>query len=175
MPHFILHLSILGVYSKILLWFIGKMGDSDDDLRRSRDKFRRERSDVDNRRDKREPFDDRAGYYGGSRSRNDRRPSFTNNRDRSSFGDQQSGKRLRREYNDDNRTPLRPRNTRPDPMDDESIYRPPLKPFKRFLEPLDDFITDVEAVAKYNEYKEAFNKQYIEEFFEAHKDEEWFV
>ncbi|KAM3185645.1 hypothetical protein ACTXT7_005942 [Hymenolepis weldensis] len=149
------------------------MGDSDDDLRRSRDKFRRERSDVDNRKDKREPFDDRAGYYGGSRSRNDQRPSFTNNRDRSSFGDQQSGKRPRREYNDDNRTPLRPRNTRPDPMDDESIYRPPLKPFKRFLEPLDDFITDVEAVAKYNEYKEAFNKQYIEEFFEAHKDEEW--
>ncbi|VDO03913.1 unnamed protein product [Rodentolepis nana] len=148
------------------------MGDSDDDLRRSRDKFHRERSDADNRREKREPFDDRAGYYGASRSRNDRRSSFTNNRDKS-FGDQPSSKRPRREHNDDNRTPLRPRDARSDPMDDESIYRPPLKPFKRFLEPLDDFITDVEAVAKYNEYKKGFNKQHIEKFFEAHKDEEW--
>nr|CDS27738.2 serrate RNA effector molecule [Hymenolepis microstoma] len=152
---------------------VNKMGDSDDDLRRSRDKFHRERSDADNRREKREPFDDRAGCYGASRSRNDRRSSFTNNRDKSSFGDQPSAKRPRREHNDDNRTILRPRDARSDPMDDESIYRPPLKPFKRFLEPLDDFITDVEAVAKYNEYKKNFNKQYIEKFFEAHKDEEW--
>ncbi|VDN14027.1 unnamed protein product, partial [Dibothriocephalus latus] len=37
----------------------------------------------------------------------------------------------------------------------------------------DDLITDEEAIEKYKEYKESFNKRYIEEFFEAHKNEEW--
>ncbi|KAM7533978.1 hypothetical protein Aperf_G00000111582 [Anoplocephala perfoliata] len=150
------------------------MGDSEDDnsMRKSRDKFRRERSDAENRRDKREPFDERAGYFGTSRSRSDRRSSFVGSRDRSTYGEQPT-KRPRREWNDDIRQSFRTRDVKHDAFDDEANYRPPLKPFKRFLEPLDDFITDEEAVAKYKEYKEAFNRQYITEFFEAHKNEEW--
>lgn len=154
--------------------FTDEMGDSEDDNRKSRDKFRRERSDAENRRDKREPFDERAGYFGTSRSRVDRRSSFVGSRDRSSYAELQN-KRPRREWNDDSRQSFRSRDVRQDGFDDEANYRPPLKPFKRFLGPLDDFITDEEAVAKYKEYKEAFNRQYIEEFFEAHKNEEWFV
>ncbi|KAL5103009.1 hypothetical protein TcWFU_009580 [Taenia crassiceps] len=144
-----------------------RMGDSDDDndIRRTRDKFRRERSDVDSRREKREPFDDRigAGHSSAPRSRPDRRPS-----DYRSFG----GPRDRLSFGNDLPT-FRSRETRKDSVEDETNYRPPLMPFKRFLEPLDDFITDDEAVAKYKEYKESFNKRYIEEFFEAHKNEEW--
>nr|CDS23688.1 serrate RNA effector molecule [Echinococcus granulosus] len=157
------------------------MGDSDDDndIRRTRDKFRRERSDVDNRREKREPFDDRAvaGHSNAPRSRPDRRPSdyrsFGGPRDRPSFGNEPPSKRPRRVWNDDHRPAFRSRETKKDSMEDEMNYRPPLMPFKRFLEPLDDFITDEEAIAKYKEYKESFNKRYIEEFFEAHKNEEW--
>uniref|UniRef100_A0A915F0L0 Serrate RNA effector molecule n=1 Tax=Echinococcus canadensis TaxID=519352 RepID=A0A915F0L0_9CEST len=159
----------------------GRMGDSDDDndIRRTRDKFRRERSDVDNRREKREPFDDRAvaGHSSAPRSRPDRRPSdyrsFGGPRDRPSFGNEPPSKRPRRVWNDDHRPAFRSRETKKDSMEDEMNYRPPLMPFKRFLEPLDDFITDEEAIAKYREYKESFNKRYIEEFFEAHKNEEW--
>ncbi|VDK40210.1 unnamed protein product [Taenia asiatica] len=157
------------------------MGDSDDDndIRRTRDKFRRERSDVESRREKREPFDDRvgAGHSNAARSRPDRRPSdyrsFGGPRDRLSFGNELPSKRPRRVWNDDHRPAFRSRETRKESVEDETNYRPPLMPFKRFLEPLDDFVTDEEAVAKYKEYKESFNKRYIEEFFEAHKNEEW--
>uniref|UniRef100_A0A5K3ES13 Serrate RNA effector molecule homolog n=1 Tax=Mesocestoides corti TaxID=53468 RepID=A0A5K3ES13_MESCO len=158
------------------------MADSDDDseLRRTRDKFRRERSDVDGRREKREPFDERvgAGHSNASRSRLDRRlPSdyrpFGGSRDRPQFGGDLPAKRPRRDWNDDHRPSYRSRDVKKDFIDEETNYRPPLMPFKRFLEPLDDFITDEEALAKYKEYRESFNKRYIEEFFEAHKDEEW--
>ena len=156
------------------------MADSEDgnDMRRTRDKFRRERSDVDSRREKREPFDDRfGGHANGPRSRPDRRPSdyrsYGGVRDRPSFGNEPPNKRPRRDWNNDHRPPLRSKDVKKDPVDDETNYRPPLMPFKRFLEPLDDFITDEEAFAKYKEYKESFNKRYIEEFFEAHKEEEW--
>ena len=155
------------------------MADSDDDndMRRTRDKFRRERSDVDGRREKREPFDDRFGgsHSSAPRSRPSDYRSYGGPRDRSSFGNEPPNKRPRRDWNNDHRPQYRSRDMKKDPVDDETNYRPPLMPFKRFLEPLDDFITDEEAVAKYKEYKESINKRCIEEFFEAHKDEEWYV
>jgi len=45
--------------------------------------------------------------------------------------------------------------------------------FKQFLSTQDDNITDEEAIRKYNEYKIDFKKQQINEFFLAHKEEEW--
>ncbi len=47
--------------------------------------------------------------------------------------------------------------------------------FKGFLAQQDDNISDEEAIRKYNEYKLDFKKTQINEFFLAHKDEEWYV
>lgn len=45
---------------------------------------------------------------------------------------------------------------------------------KAFINTLDDSVSDDEALKKYNEYKMEFRKQQLNEFFVAHKDEEWF-
>lgn len=47
--------------------------------------------------------------------------------------------------------------------------------FKAFLSAQDDNISDSEAVDKYNEYKLEFHRQQLNEFFVAHKDDEWCV
>lgn len=47
--------------------------------------------------------------------------------------------------------------------------------FKAFLAAQDDNISDSEAVEKYNEYKLEFQRQQLNEFFVAHKDDEWYV
>ncbi|KAF7232713.1 hypothetical protein EG68_10544 [Paragonimus skrjabini miyazakii] len=160
------------------------MADSDEESerQRSRDKFRRERSDYDNKRrpgDKREPFDDRTGSFGGGYNRADQR---NNPEMRSSGFDRGRSpaaeppyKRSRRDYNEDYRnTGSRRRDVRNNGnFEDEGFYRPPLVPFKRFLEPLDDLVTEEEACSKYREYKESYSKRHIEDFFEAHKSEEW--
>ncbi|CAH1777308.1 unnamed protein product [Owenia fusiformis] len=52
--------------------------------------------------------------------------------------------------------------------------QPPMMPFKHFLGQQDDHITDQEAIKKYNEYKLDFKCQQVNDFFLAHKDEEWF-
>ena len=46
--------------------------------------------------------------------------------------------------------------------------------FKSFLSTQDDGITDDEALTKYTEYKQEFNRQQLNEFFVARKEEEWF-
>lgn len=51
--------------------------------------------------------------------------------------------------------------------------QPAMMSFKAFLQSQDDTITDEEAMAKYNEYKLEFKRQQLNEFFVAHKDEEW--
>nr|CAD7568492.1 unnamed protein product [Timema californicum] len=51
--------------------------------------------------------------------------------------------------------------------------QPPMMSFKAFLQTQDDNITDDEAIRKYNEYKLEFKRQQLNEFFMAHKDEEW--
>lgn len=45
--------------------------------------------------------------------------------------------------------------------------------FKAFLASQDDMITDDEAIKKYTEYKLDFKRQQLNEFFLAHKEEEW--
>ena len=47
--------------------------------------------------------------------------------------------------------------------------------FKNFLAAQDDAITDDEAIRKFNEYKMEFKRQQLNEFFLAHKEEEWWV
>ena len=45
--------------------------------------------------------------------------------------------------------------------------------FKRFLSKQDDTISQEEAIKLFNDYKLDFKKQQINEFFLAHKEEEW--
>lgn len=58
-------------------------------------------------------------------------------------------------------------------MEPEYQTQPAMQTFKAFLASQDDNITDDEAIQKYNEYKNDFKKQQINEFFLAHKEEEW--
>lgn len=51
--------------------------------------------------------------------------------------------------------------------------QPPMMTFKQFLAGQDDSVDDMEAVKKFNEYKLEFKRQQINDFFLAHKDEEW--
>ncbi|XP_056018571.1 serrate RNA effector molecule homolog isoform X4 [Ostrea edulis] len=52
--------------------------------------------------------------------------------------------------------------------------QPPMLTFKQFLTQQEDNISDQDAIKKYNEYKDEFKRQQINEFFLAHKEEEWF-
>uniref|UniRef100_A0A8B9HHZ8 Serrate RNA effector molecule homolog (Arabidopsis) n=1 Tax=Astyanax mexicanus TaxID=7994 RepID=A0A8B9HHZ8_ASTMX len=51
---------------------------------------------------------------------------------------------------------------------------PVMKSFKEFLLSLDDSVDETESVKRYNEYKIEFRRQQMQDFFLAHKDEEWF-
>ncbi|XP_061818226.1 serrate RNA effector molecule homolog isoform X2 [Nerophis lumbriciformis] len=51
---------------------------------------------------------------------------------------------------------------------------PIMKSFKEFLVSLDDSVDETEAVNRYNEYKLDYRRQQMQDFFLAHKDEEWF-
>ncbi|OCT59605.1 serrate RNA effector molecule homolog A isoform X1 [Xenopus laevis] len=51
---------------------------------------------------------------------------------------------------------------------------PIMKTFKEFLLSLEDTVDETEAVKRYNDYKIDFRRQQMQEFFLAHKDEEWF-
>lgn len=51
--------------------------------------------------------------------------------------------------------------------------QPAMMTFKAFLASQDDSITDEDAIKKYNDYKLEFRRQQLNEFFVAHKDEEW--
>ncbi|XP_072006136.1 serrate RNA effector molecule homolog [Engystomops pustulosus] len=51
---------------------------------------------------------------------------------------------------------------------------PIMKTFKEFLLSLEDSVDETEAVRRYNEYKMEFRRQQMQDFFLAHKDEEWF-
>ncbi|XP_058979591.1 serrate RNA effector molecule homolog isoform X2 [Musca domestica] len=52
--------------------------------------------------------------------------------------------------------------------------QPAMMTLKQFLDTQDDGISDTEVLRKYNEYKLEFKRQQLNEFFVAHKDEEWF-
>lgn len=49
-----------------------------------------------------------------------------------------------------------------------------MKTFKEFLLSLEDTVDETEAVRRYNEYKLEFRRQQMQDFFLAHKDEEWY-
>lgn len=51
---------------------------------------------------------------------------------------------------------------------------PVMKTFKEFLLSLDDSVDETESVKRYNDYKIEFRRQQMQDFFLAHKDEEWF-
>lgn len=51
--------------------------------------------------------------------------------------------------------------------------QPAMMTLKQFLATQDDSISDQDAITKYNEYKVEFKRQQLNEFFVAHKDEEW--
>lgn len=40
---------------------------------------------------------------------------------------------------------------------------------------MDDSVDETEAVKRYNDYKLDFQRQKMQDFFLAHKDEEWYV
>ena len=50
-----------------------------------------------------------------------------------------------------------------------------LMSFKQFLNQQNDTIDEVEAVERYAEYKNEFRKKQVEEFFDKHKDKEWYA
>ncbi|XP_004534683.1 serrate RNA effector molecule homolog isoform X1 [Ceratitis capitata] len=52
--------------------------------------------------------------------------------------------------------------------------QPAMLTLKQFLDTQDDGISDSEVLRKYSEYKIEFKRQQLNEFFVAHKDEEWF-
>ncbi|XP_068145180.1 serrate RNA effector molecule homolog isoform X2 [Drosophila tropicalis] len=52
--------------------------------------------------------------------------------------------------------------------------QPAMLSLKQFLDTQDENISDSEVMRKYTEYKTDFKRQQLNEFFVAHKDEEWF-
>lgn len=64
-------------------------------------------------------------------------------------------------------------NTADLPANQDLQTQPPMLTLKQFLASQDDSISDSDAITKYNEYKLEFKRQQLNEFFVAHKDEEW--
>lgn len=60
-----------------------------------------------------------------------------------------------------------------DALNGDLQTQPPMLTLKQFLANQDDSISDSDAIAKYNEYKQDFRRQQLNEFFVTHKDEEW--
>ncbi|XP_043658299.1 serrate RNA effector molecule homolog isoform X4 [Drosophila teissieri] len=54
------------------------------------------------------------------------------------------------------------------------LTQPAMLNLKQFLDTQDENISDSEVMRKYTEYKTDFKRQQLNEFFVAHKDEEWF-
>lgn len=64
------------------------------------------------------------------------------------------------------------RDQHPLPQSD-GLTQPPMMTLKQYLSTQDDSIGDDVAITKYNEYKVEFKRSQLNEFFVAHKDEEW--
>lgn len=172
------------------------MGDSDDEYsdRKRRDKFRGERTESyrggDGRRDdrRRDDWMERESWGGRSRARGDYRGTV---RERYSPARQHDfsppPKRMRTDW-DDRRmgyvdTSYSYSSWTPEPQGgyqnstqrmDQIETQPPMLTLKAFLQSQDDNISDEDAIRKYNEYKLEFRRQQLNEFFVAHKEEEWF-
>ncbi|XP_072114632.1 serrate RNA effector molecule homolog isoform X4 [Mobula birostris] len=146
------------------------MGDSDDEYdRRRRDKFRRERSDYDRSRERddrrRDDWNDREWDRGRERRSREYRDYDRGRRERFSPPRHDLSppqKRVRRDWLGN----LHEMEVGPPP--------PVMKTFKEFLLSLDDSVDETESVKRYNDYKIEFRRQQMQDFFLAHKDEEWF-
>lgn len=57
----------------------------------------------------------------------------------------------------------------------QTNHAPAMMTFKQFLNAQDDNISDEEAFKKYQEYKLEFRKTQMSDFFQQHKEEEWYV
>jgi hypothetical protein len=55
----------------------------------------------------------------------------------------------------------------------DGLTQPAMMTLKQFLVTQDDSIPDDVAITKYGEYKLEFKRNQLNEFFVAHKDEEW--
>uniref|UniRef100_A0A069DWV0 Serrate RNA effector molecule homolog n=1 Tax=Panstrongylus megistus TaxID=65343 RepID=A0A069DWV0_9HEMI len=154
------------------------MGDSEDEYdKKRRDKFQGERTES-YRTERRKDED-----WGRTRMRNDYRDRYTGYQN-----DLPPAKRIRYEPNEDvRRMRYEPSYNNYNTWTPDSGYgsgnssrgvdmdtQPPIMTFKAFLQTQDDNITDEEAIAKYAEYKLEFRRQQLNEFFVAHKEEEWF-
>ncbi|XP_044270932.1 serrate RNA effector molecule homolog isoform X2 [Tribolium madens] len=157
------------------------MADSDDEYdRKRRDKFRGERAEATYRGAERvaRPRDDWSERDSWSRPRpREYRPGV---RDRGySPSLDPAPKRLRHDYYADSYynhySPYHQSSHRePAPSSQGEGQQPPMMSFKAFLATQDDNISDSEAIEKYNDYKLEFQRQQLNEFFVAHKDDEWF-
>jgi hypothetical protein len=62
----------------------------------------------------------------------------------------------------------------PPPHKESSDGHPHMLSFKAWLSTQDDQISDQDALSKYADYKKEFKRQQLNEFFVAHREEEWF-
>ncbi|CAG9857544.1 unnamed protein product [Phyllotreta striolata] len=164
------------------------MAESDDEYdRKRRDKFRGERAEASYRGNDRvaRPRDDWAERDSWSRPRP--REYRAGIRDRGySPGLEPAPKRVRHDYYGGGEGYYnhyggggggggyhQPIHREPMPSHVEG-QQPPMMSFKAFLATQDDNISDSEAIEKYNDYKLEFQRQQLNEFFVAHKDDEWF-
>lgn len=178
------------------------MADSEDEYdKKIRDKFRGERTEsfrgIDRREDRRprDDFIERDGWGARSRGRGDYRPSL-----REKYSpirhEPPPIKRIRTEWDDrryfdaaaaasnysygawlsaESQAPVtRTIATVSSSTDANVDTQPPMLSLKAFLNTQDDTISDEEALKRYNDYKRDFRRQQLNEFFVAHKDEEWF-
>uniref|UniRef100_A0A8C7ZRA8 Serrate RNA effector molecule homolog (Arabidopsis) n=1 Tax=Oryzias sinensis TaxID=183150 RepID=A0A8C7ZRA8_9TELE len=179
------------------------MGDSDDEYdRRRRDKFRRERSDYDRSRERedrrRDDWNEREWDRGRERrSRGEYRDYDRGRRER--FTPPRHDLSPHQKHNVNSPFVLYffygppqpwghpdlhimqphqgiPIQARLGSIHEMDLGPPPpiMKSFKEFLLSLDDSVDETEAVKRYNEYKVDFRRQQMQDFFLAHKDEEWF-
>ncbi|KAF2880946.1 hypothetical protein ILUMI_25227 [Ignelater luminosus] len=157
------------------------MGDSDDEYdRKRRDKFRGERAEASYRGAERSvrPRDDWQERDVWSRPRPREYRGAVRDRGYSPSLEPQA-KRLRHDYYGDSyynhyQSYHQPAHREPPSSVTSESQQPVMMSFKAFLAAQDDNISDSEAVEKYNEYKLEFQRQQLNEFFVAHKDDEWF-
>ncbi|KAL1464254.1 hypothetical protein WDU94_003919, partial [Cyamophila willieti] len=180
------------------------MADSDDEYdRKRRDKFRGERTESysrEGRRDERrtrEDWTERDQWNSRSRGRGDYRgaPRERYSPPRHELSppvkrmrpDWDEGRPLPYErpvypnaYNpgwaqhEPSYAPAAPRGPAASSTSESLETQPPMLSLKTFMQTQDDNIGVDEALKKYNEYKLEFRRQQLNEFFVAHKDEEWF-
>ncbi|XP_045463642.1 serrate RNA effector molecule homolog isoform X2 [Harmonia axyridis] len=163
------------------------MADSDDEYdRKRRDKFRGERAEVSYRGAERvsRPRDDWSERDSWSRPRpRDYRGGGVRDRGYSPSMEP-APKRMRHDYYGESyyghygqyhQPSHRAANFFREPVSSQSEgSTPPMMSFKAFLATQDDNISESEAIEKYNDYKLEFQRQQLNEFFVAHKDDEWF-